>query len=131
MIRSLIPHAIMAMMILPAPVLACDFCEKKVTMTRPLAKCYLGLYEREVARIQSARLPAQLVNLSVCDGVDLGTRGTNKLPTSVEAQVKLSTTFLLDEEGLICLARALENASWPAEEGKALTIEVPRGCQAQ
>lgn len=130
MLRKMIAATPVALLLVTGPAMACDFCEKAVTLTQPLAQCYLDRYQAEIERMDQSGSPAQLINLTVCDGVTSANRG-GSLPGPDAAEQPVSTSFLLDKEGLVCLAVALRAASWPGNGTAALTIEVPRGCQAQ
>ena len=107
---------------------ACDYCERKVTLTPQLAACYLAGVENEITQMQAAGLPAQLINLSSCDGAQTGTRGGGSLPVLPKDAPDPSLSFVLDAPALRCLARTLREESWSPDVIK--TFEVTRDCQA-
>lgn len=111
------------------PVWACDYCSAQVTLTSQLADCYLLRVETEIDEMRAANLPAQLINLSSCPSAETETRGTSALPSVKAARKKPDLSFLMDAEGMRCLAVALEKAKW--SPGNVKTFEVQRGCEAQ
>jgi len=110
--------------------MACDYCNPKVTFTKPIADCYLERFENEIRLMEEAGLPAQLVNLASCDGLESNTRGVGSLPTlSGQEPAKPDVSFVMDAVGMRCLAQQLQSETW-APEG-SLTFEVRRDCQTQ
>lgn len=111
------------------PALACDFCSAEVTLTPDLAACYLDRVETEIDQMRAANLPAQLINLSSCEGAETGTRGTAALPSINAVEKKPDLSFLMDADGMRCLAMVLQDETWSPERVK--TFEVQRDCEAQ
>jgi hypothetical protein len=111
------------------PAFACDFCERKVTLTPELATCYLSKVDAEIAQMEQSGLPAQLINLASCEGAQSATRGGTALPQGTEAGQEPSLSFVLDAPALRCLAASLKTESWSPELVK--TFEVRRDCETQ
>ncbi len=115
---------------LSTPGFACDFCDPKVVLSKPLAECYLDRFETEIARMEDAGLPAQLINLASCEGVDSETRGGGVLPSiATPNDLVPVTSFLMDAAGMRCLAETLAAETWSPD--LVQTFEVRRDCQTQ
>ncbi len=112
-----------------APGLACDYCSAEVTLTSELAECYLTRVDGEIDKMIEANLPAQLINLASCDGAATATRGTSGLPGVSPGTRKPDLSFLMDADGMRCLAVALRGESWSPDPVK--TFEVHRDCEAR
>lgn len=113
---------------LPYSALACDYCERKITLTPELAECYLSKFEGEIEQMQDAGLPAQLINLASCEQAQTGKRGGGSLPSPPTplGTAPLSVSFVLDAPAIRCLARALRSETWSPKRVK--TFEVRRDC---
>lgn len=112
-----------------APVWACDYCSAEVTLTPALADCYLMRMETEISQMRAANLPAQLINLSSCETAETGTRGTSALPGVKAAEKQPDLSFLMDADGMRCLAVELQSATWSPDGVR--TFEVRRDCEAR
>lgn len=113
---------------------ACDYCDANVTLTKALSECYLENYQNELDRMVKDDLPAQLINLGACDGAETVTRGTGlpnlPLPTGGDASAQdITLSFLLDADGLTCLAADLQTTTWSADAVR--TFEVNCDCAAE
>lgn len=119
--------------ILSAPIAAaCDYCQDAVNLTESSAACYLSLYQSEIEKMRENSMPAQLINLAVCDDVASQTRGAGFVPLPGKPVVQVTTSFLLDENGLLCLAEELRAVSWETAVNKddVRTFQVKRDCEA-
>lgn len=112
----------------PQAVLACDYCERKVTLTPDLAACYLSKFETEIDQMQQAGLPAQLINLGSCEQAKTEKRGGGSLPSlpTPRGTAEPSLSFVLDAPAIRCLAKTLETETWTPERIK--TFEINRDC---
>lgn len=111
---------------------ACDYCERKVTLTPDLAACYLSKVGDEIAQMEQSNLPAQLINLGSCDAAESDTRAGVALPQFAGASgqgPEPSLSFVLDAPALRCLAQTLQTESWSPDLIK--TFEVRRDCETQ
>lgn len=116
------------LILLPHSALACDYCERNVTLTPELAACYLAKYESEIEQMQNAGLPVQLINLGSCEQVQTEKRGGGSLPSPAASSgtATPSLSFLLDAPAIHCLAQVLKSEAWSPERVK--TFEVRRDC---
>ncbi len=109
----------------PSALADCGFCAEKVTLTEPLAKCYLQRLNDELLAASRDNSDVHLVDLSACS---LG-RSATALPdvqTDGEIPVPVDEAFLIPEPALDCLAREVEIAQF--ELDKTLTFEVRVDC---
>lgn len=113
--------------LMAAPAMACDYCQRKVTLNPDLATCYLGLVDREIAQMEETGLPAQLINLAICEGASSESRGGGSLPAIATPTAPEPTlSFVLDAPALRCLAQELKSEDWNPEQIK--TFEIRRVC---
>ena len=121
--------AFAAVMFAAQPAHACDFCEPRVTMTPELAQCYLARVEQEIETMQAASLPEQLLNLATCETAETDLRGASGIPLPDADQPRPTLSFLMDQQGMRCLAQDLAAEDWDPEKLK--TFEIRRDCDAQ
>jgi len=112
-----------------APALACDYCERQITLNADLSACYLAKVEAEIVQMEQSGLPAQLINLATCGSAETATRGGGSLPGAVPGMAEPTLSFVLDAPALRCLARELEAEGWNPDVLK--TFEVRRDCETQ
>lgn len=105
---------------------ACGFCAEEVTLSAPLAKCYLDRLDEERAAAARGQSGVHLVDLSFC----LLSRSATSLPdvqTEGVNPVVLDEAFLIPVPALECLARSVKGATFDPET--VLTFEVRVDCQ--
>lgn len=105
---------------------ACEYCEKRIILSDDLAACYLEKFDDEIAQMEKSGLPAQLVNLSTCDGAETPTRAGSELPGAVAVAALPTLSFILDAPGMRCLAKALRVEKWDPDRIKS--FEIRRDC---
>lgn len=105
---------------------ACGFCAEEVTLSAPLAKCYLDRIDDERVAAAKGNSEVHLVDLSFCL---LGRSATTlpDLPTDRAQALVLDSAFLIPVAALECLARAVRSAAFEAET--VLTFEVQVDCE--
>lgn len=119
-------YGFLAICLFPFEAMACDYCALRVTLNKPLAECYLERVDQEIARMESASLPAQLINLSVCGEVQEKSRGTNGLPTPFSEAPEINYSFLLDKALMLCLKEELGKIN--LTEDDVITIDIGKTC---
>ena len=113
-----------------SPAFSCDYCERKVTLSRELADCYLQRMDVEIPQMENSGLPVQLINLSACETAKSVDRAGSSLPTNrLLHNLEPTLSFVLDAPAMRCLAQSIKDESWNPDQIK--TFEVSRDCAVQ
>jgi|GEM_PF-6025585 hypothetical protein len=110
------------------PTLAdCGFCAREVTLSKPLAKCYLERFSSEFDRVQADGIEVHLVELGAC-GADRG--GTPMPQPTLQSdrtqEADVDESFLIPVAAMKCLADALQQAD--LESPGVISVEVRSEC---
>ncbi len=109
----------------PSTLADCGFCAEKVTLTEPLAKCYLKRLNEEILTASQDNSDVHLVDLSAC-GLERSATALPDVKTKGESPVPVDEAFLIPEPALDCLGRQIKTAQF--EKEKPLTFEVRVDC---
>lgn len=95
--------------------LACRYCNDEIVLTKPLAECLEPIIGNELKKLQESQAPATVITLEGCPGVEATLRGGQELPITLPADAdavprKATTSFLLDQNGLVCLRELISGA---------------------
>jgi hypothetical protein len=118
---SFLTFSFCCLMVSPAIPEDCLVCDSEIVMTPAFAECFLRQVDGLISEMQMQKLPYQLVNLGTCDGITGAGRGPASVADSARQVFSLAeirnatpatlaqptTTFILDEAGLRCLADAI------------------------
>ncbi len=91
-------------------VAACEYCTDEILLNQKLAECFASRADSELAKLKASRLPATMVNLGSCSETKSPSRGGQAVPGAGSESRPLNFTFLLDEDGLRCLAAFVRNS---------------------
>lgn len=101
---------------------ACKYCDERVKFTENMSVCFLEDYETQLQELRGGESPVILIDLSTCNAE----RCMRNLPSPGNRCSKITKTFLLDSDGVRCLASALQNADWKQKEVQEFSFRV--GC---